>query len=215
MAAGAGSEHRSGRCQPGSDTKNSSQMERWQHCVASCVDPRAADDRARRPSPVTGRRPGWHASEAVPTSARGGWSGIHRDVGPNELLHCAGMQWQREQGYRYYDLEGIQTAVGEAILSGHDVATLDVQGLTHFKLGLGGDVTRFPGCYDSVHQPLQHPALPWLAPRLGPLTPVADRLTGRRKATSGTERLKSKHPLALGTAQGGASAGDQTLYVRP
>jgi lipid II:glycine glycyltransferase (peptidoglycan interpeptide bridge formation enzyme) len=116
----------------------------------------------------------------------GGWSGAHRDVRPNELLHWAGMQWARDRGYRYYDLEGIEPAVSEAIASGCDIATLEVQGLTHFKLGLGGDVTRFPGCYDYARQPLLRLALPWVAPRLGLLTPVADRLAGRRKAVSGT-----------------------------
>jgi lipid II:glycine glycyltransferase (peptidoglycan interpeptide bridge formation enzyme) len=116
----------------------------------------------------------------------GGWSGIHRDVRPNELLHWTGMQWARDRGYRYYDLEGIEPAVSDAISSGRDIANLDVRGLTHFKLGLGGDVTQFPGCYDYARQPLLRLALPWVAPRLELLTPIADRLAGRRKATSGT-----------------------------
>jgi len=121
----------------------------------------------------------------------GGWSGGHRGVRPNELLHWAGMQWARDQGYRYYDLEGINTAVGEAILSSRDTSNLDVPGPTHFKLGLGGDVTRFPGCYDYVGQPLLRVALPWVAPRLERLTPIAHRLLGRLRPT-----------------------GDQTLVVR-
>lgn len=116
----------------------------------------------------------------------GGWSGTHRDVRPNELLHWEGMQWARDRGYRYYDLEGIEPTDGEAILSGRDIANRDLHGLTHFKLGLGGDVTGFPGCYDYARQPLLRLALPWVAPRFGLLTPIADRLAGRRKAISGT-----------------------------
>jgi lipid II:glycine glycyltransferase (peptidoglycan interpeptide bridge formation enzyme) len=116
----------------------------------------------------------------------GGWAGGHRDVRTNELVHWAGMNWARDRGYRYYDLEGIHTAVGEVILSGGDTADIDVPGMTHFKLGLGGDVTRFPGCYDYARQRLLRLALPWVAPRLERLTPFAHRLIGRRKAMSGT-----------------------------
>ena len=111
----------------------------------------------------------------------GGWSGSHRGVRPNELLHWAGMQWARDRGYRYYDFEGIDPAVGEAILSGRDTANLDVPGTTHFKLGLGGDVTQFPGCYDYIGQPLLRVALPWVAPRLEQVKPIAHRLLGRQK----------------------------------
>lgn len=115
----------------------------------------------------------------------GGWSGDRREIRPNEVVHWAGMQWARERGYRYYDLEGIKPAVGEAILSGRGTADLDVPGITHFKLGLGGDVTRFPGCYDYARQPLLRAALPWVAPRLERLTPIAHHIIGRRKAISG------------------------------
>ena len=110
----------------------------------------------------------------------GGWSGGQREVRPNELLHWSGMAWAREHGYRYYDLEGIDPAVGEAILAGQDPG--DVPGVAHFKLGLGGEVTRFPGCYDYAGPALLRAALPWVAPRVERLTPVAHRLLGRRKA---------------------------------
>jgi lipid II:glycine glycyltransferase (peptidoglycan interpeptide bridge formation enzyme) len=129
----------------------------------------------------------------------GGWSGRHGNVRPNELLHWGGMQWARDHGYRYYDLEGIDPATGEAILSGRGTAELDVLGTDHFKLGLGGDVTQFPGSYDYVRQPVLRIALPWVAPRLERLTPIAHRLIGRRKAISRT--------------RGGSSAGDQALVA--
>lgn len=114
----------------------------------------------------------------------GGWSGENRDVRPNELLHWTGMQWARDRGHRYYDFEGIDSAVGEAILSGRDHTGVDVPGIARFKLGLGGEVTRFPGCYDYAGGPLLRAALPWVTPRLERLTPVAHRLAGRRKATA-------------------------------
>jgi peptidoglycan pentaglycine glycine transferase (the first glycine) len=116
----------------------------------------------------------------------GGWSGERRDVRPNEPVHWAAMQWARDHGYRYYDLEGINPAIGEAVLSGRDYGSLDMAGIAHFKLGLGGEVTRFSGCYDYSSQPLLRLALPWVAPRVERLTPLAHRLLGRRRATSET-----------------------------
>jgi len=122
----------------------------------------------------------------------GGWSGRHREVRPNELLHWTGMQWAKGQGHRYYDLEGINADIGEAVLSGRDTAdlyasgTTQFNGVTHFKLGLGGEVTRFPGCYDYVRPPLLRAAWPSVAPRLERLTPIAHRLLGRRRPRLGT-----------------------------
>ena len=114
----------------------------------------------------------------------GGWSGHRHDVRPNELLHWAGMQWGRDHGYRYYDLEGISRAVGEAILAGRDSRELAITGTTQFKLGFGGEVTRLPGSYDYARQPLLRLGLRLIAPRLDRLTPIAQRLLGRQKATS-------------------------------
>jgi peptidoglycan pentaglycine glycine transferase (the first glycine) len=117
----------------------------------------------------------------------GGWLGCHRDVRPNELLHWAGMQWARDRGYRYYDLEGIDRAVAEAILTGRDSKDLPVPGITHFKLGLGGEVAEFPGSYDYVRQRVLRMGLQWAGPRLDRLTPVAHRIAGRRKPGSGMQ----------------------------
>ena len=110
----------------------------------------------------------------------GGWSGQHRDIRPNELMQWAGMQWGRVCGYRYYDLEGISREVGEAILAGRDSKSLPTPGTTHFKLGFGGEITRFPGSYDYVQQRLLRVGLRYAAPRLDRLTGMAHRLVGRR-----------------------------------
>lgn len=117
----------------------------------------------------------------------GGWLGCHRDVRPNESLHWAGMQWARDRGYRYYDLEGIDRAVGEAILVGRDSKDLPVPGITHFKLGLGGEVAEFPGSYDYVRQRVLRMGLQWAAPRLDRMAPVAHRIAGRRRPGSGMQ----------------------------
>ena len=114
----------------------------------------------------------------------GGWSDRHREIRSNELMHWAGMQWGQACGYSYYDLEGINPAVGEAILAGQDSKSLPMPGTTHFKLGFGGEVTQFPATYDYVQQRLLRIGLRCAAPRLNRLTPLVHHLLGRRKVSN-------------------------------
>jgi peptidoglycan pentaglycine glycine transferase (the first glycine) len=113
----------------------------------------------------------------------GGWSGVRRDIRPNPFLHWTGMQWGRQHGYRYYDFEGINPSVGDAIMAGRSGKDLPYHSIAFFKLGFGGEVTQFPGSYDYASQPLLQLALRWIAPKLDRLAPVAHSLLGRKKAT--------------------------------
>jgi lipid II:glycine glycyltransferase (peptidoglycan interpeptide bridge formation enzyme) len=106
----------------------------------------------------------------------GGWSGTRGNIRPNELLHWAGMQWGRARGHRYYDFEGFERSIGQALLSEHP-PDLSTDGVTNFKLGFGGDVTAFPGTYDRAYRPLAG-ALRRVAPRLDRLMPLAQRALG-------------------------------------
>jgi peptidoglycan pentaglycine glycine transferase (the first glycine) len=108
------------------------------------------------------------------------WSGEHRGIiTPNELIHWRAMQWARDHGYRYYDLEGIEESVARAILAGEGVPERGRRTATHFKLGLGGEVTVFPRSYDrSFHRLLAWPAR-LVAPRLSRMQSRAHRLQGR------------------------------------
>lgn len=109
----------------------------------------------------------------------GAWSGEHTTLTPNELLHWRAMQWARDRGYRYYDLDGINEDVAKAIVAGHGVPELGRRGTTNFKLGLGGEATLFPRAYDrSFHRLLVWPAQ-IAAPRLTRLQSWAHRLQGR------------------------------------
>jgi peptidoglycan pentaglycine glycine transferase (the first glycine) len=117
----------------------------------------------------------------------GGWSGANSSIRPNELLHWTGMQWGRDRGHQYYDLEGIDRSVGEALLAEPGRIRSPLHGTTRFKLGFGGEVVRYPGTYDYASHPLFGLPLRWLAPNLGRLTPVAHRVLGRRKATRRAE----------------------------
>ncbi len=109
----------------------------------------------------------------------GAWSGVRTNLHPNELMHWHAMQWARERGYRYYDLEGILESVAQAKLAGRELPEEGRRGTTHFKLGTGGEVMLCPRAYDRSFQP----GLGWptrmLAPRLDRLRPIAHRILGR------------------------------------
>lgn len=109
----------------------------------------------------------------------GGWSGTHREVPPNELMHWSGIEWGRERGYRYYDLEGIEESIARALIEGGDLPASANNGATGFKLRLGGSPTIFPAAYDYVYRPRLNLALRRLAPRLDRLRPLANRVLGR------------------------------------
>jgi lipid II:glycine glycyltransferase (peptidoglycan interpeptide bridge formation enzyme) len=107
-----------------------------------------------------------------------GWSGERTGVHPNELLQWAGIRWARESGHRYYDLEGIKPALARRLLAGESPPEAR-QGVAHFKLGFGGEVTLFPGAYDLALRPLSGRLIRGLAPGLERWRPLAHRLLGR------------------------------------
>lgn len=80
----------------------------------------------------------------------GGWSGEPRSIRPNELVHWHATEWTRAAGYRWYDLEGIDLPVAEAVMAGEEPPETAQAGVSHFKLGFGGEVTIFPPAYDRV-----------------------------------------------------------------
>ncbi len=82
------------------------------------------------------------------------WSGEHGKLRPNEGLLWGVMQWAKEQGYRYYDLEGIERAAAESIMRDEDLPESIKATVTHFKLGFGGDVVLFPPSYTLVQNPI-------------------------------------------------------------
>jgi lipid II:glycine glycyltransferase (peptidoglycan interpeptide bridge formation enzyme) len=63
---------------------------------------------------------------------RGGWSGEHSNLRPNEALDWAGIRWAAEQGLRWYDF----------------------QGDTVYKRGFGGSTVTSPGPLERVMNPL-------------------------------------------------------------
>jgi lipid II:glycine glycyltransferase (peptidoglycan interpeptide bridge formation enzyme) len=115
--------------------------------------------------------------DGTATYKMGAWSGMKKSVPPNELLHLAGIDWAREAGYRYYDLDDISLSAAEAVLRGERLD--EGQTLERFKLGLGGEVLVFPGASDYSVSPLLGTALRRLAPHAKRFRPLLDRMLGR------------------------------------
>ncbi len=62
------------------------------------------------------------------------------------------MQWVRERGYRYCDLEGVDESVAQATLAGEGPSS-GHRGTAFFKLGFGGEVALYPHTFDrSFHR---------------------------------------------------------------
>jgi lipid II:glycine glycyltransferase (peptidoglycan interpeptide bridge formation enzyme) len=83
---------------------------------------------------------------------RTGWCGQHRNQYPNELLVWSFMLWAREQGFRYFDFDGIDPRGVLGAGCTPDKAAIDP--LTSFKLGFGGDVLLLPTTYEISLSPL-------------------------------------------------------------
>ncbi len=88
---------------------------------------------------------------------RGAWSGEHGNHHPNEAMHWAAIRWARAQGYRWYDLDGLDASIAAALARGEPLDPRERSDAA-FKLGFGGQAALFPGSYDYVF----HPALRWL-----------------------------------------------------
>lgn len=75
---------------------------------------------------------------------RGAWSGEEGNRFPNEAMQWEAMQWAKGEGYRYYDLEGLDLRAAQAVLNGEELPDDLVRSISSFKLGFGGDVRIHP-----------------------------------------------------------------------
>ncbi len=82
------------------------------------------------------------------------WSGKHGKHRPNEVLYWAAIEWAKSKGYRYYDLEGIELKIAQALRENGRVPDSLKGPVTDFKLGFGGDIVILPGSNDYIPNPL-------------------------------------------------------------
>jgi lipid II:glycine glycyltransferase (peptidoglycan interpeptide bridge formation enzyme) len=87
---------------------------------------------------------------------RGAWAGEHGALHPNEALHWNAMQWAKQRGFHWYDLDGIEVTQAKGLarqMPGEKLSRAD----TSFKLGFGGDYRVSPGASEFI----ANPALRW------------------------------------------------------
>ncbi len=83
-----------------------------------------------------------------------GWSGKHSKRHPNEALDWFTIQWAKQQGYEFYDLEGINRSDAEAIVQSDRIDYASLEGPTQYKIRLGGEVAILPTAFCFFTNPL-------------------------------------------------------------
>lgn len=97
---------------------------------------------------------------------RGGWSGEGGEYRPNEVLHWTAMRWARDQGYRFYDFDGIEGHLVPVVLAGEPIPEEDLRSVSRFKLGFGGVPELRAPVLSYVRNPVARLAYDRLLPRL-------------------------------------------------
>ncbi|MCH7750937.1 MAG: GNAT family N-acetyltransferase [Planctomycetes bacterium] len=75
---------------------------------------------------------------------KGAWTGQHGPLCPNEAMHWHAICWAKNAGYRYYDFGGIDRATAEPLCRGVAVSRKQMDQVSRFKIGFGGQVTLMP-----------------------------------------------------------------------
>lgn len=75
---------------------------------------------------------------------KGAWSGRHGERRPNELMHWEAIQWAKAHGYRYYDFDGIDREVADALITTGLLPAGKTNSVSRFKIGFGGEVVLLP-----------------------------------------------------------------------
>lgn len=96
---------------------------------------------------------------------RVGWSGMHEDCNPNDLLHWEMIKWAKENGCRVFDFLHIRPDHARAILRGKRVKD-SYSGVTEFKTSFGGEIRLLPEIYYQSFNPFVQLALKFGAERL-------------------------------------------------
>ncbi len=108
---------------------------------------------------------------------RGGWSGDASEHRPNELLHWTAIRWAKNNGYRWYDFDGIDPTVAEAVMRGEPIPPSNTESVSRFKLGFGGTPVLLPEPLSFVPNAVFRLGYNHLFPRIGHLGPIR-RLQG-------------------------------------
>ncbi|MBA3687653.1 MAG: peptidoglycan bridge formation glycyltransferase FemA/FemB family protein [Chloroflexi bacterium] len=80
------------------------------------------------------------------------WTGSNSPSKPNHVLQWAAITWARENGYHYFDVEGVDITIARALTDRVSKASVDVPDshATRFKIGFGGQLTGSSVAYEYV-----------------------------------------------------------------
>ena len=122
-----------------------------------------------------------------------GWSGHHGLLRPNEALDWATIRWAKANGYRYYDLEGIERTVAEALSRDEQLPESFRKSAPSYKFGFGGEVRLLPKTYCYALHPLMR-----LGYKVMMNSFVRNLLNGRTKESLRTRRFRLRRVAAHG-----------------
>ncbi len=122
----------------------------------------------------------------VVTAKNSGWSGEHADLGPNHVMEWTTIQWAKQNGYRCYDLEGIDVRAAELRLAGEPLSDKLRKSHSFYKLGFGGEVLMFPKAHVLIPNPLLRWGFWTVYPRLSQ-TRTLKTSVNRLRSTAGSQ----------------------------
>ncbi len=96
-----------------------------------------------------------------------GWSGAHPERRPNDAVFWGAIQWAKDNGYKYFDFEGISRIGALALLNGEPLPESLKHTPDFLKVGFGGQIVLYSIAYDKFFNPLLGWAYHKAAPRVG------------------------------------------------
>ncbi len=96
-----------------------------------------------------------------------GWSGMHPERRPNDAVFWGAIQWAKDNGYRYFDFEGIARLGALALLNGEPLPESLKHTPDFLKVGFGGQIVLYSIAYDKFFNPLLGWAYHKASPRVG------------------------------------------------
>ncbi len=81
---------------------------------------------------------------------RAGWSGKFPELHPAVMVIWTALNWARDRGLRYYDMEGFDPVLARLVIEGAEIPDEGRQSHHWFKYGFGGKMVMLPENYETV-----------------------------------------------------------------
>jgi lipid II:glycine glycyltransferase (peptidoglycan interpeptide bridge formation enzyme) len=95
---------------------------------------------------------------------KGGWSGNHSKLHPNDFLNWETLKWAKANGYSYADIGAIDKTTAALIRRGEALKSEHTQTYSYFKLSFGGEVMQLTEGFIYICNPLIRGAYNLLMP---------------------------------------------------